>query len=240
MAMLKEFTFVSVVFRLFLAGIGGGIIGYGRTKKEKTAGLRTHMLTGIGAALSALLAMYEYEMMLGMWAPQVAAVGLKFDGSRFSASVISGIGFLASGSIIASSHQQVKGLTTATGLFASVCMGIAAGAGFYECVFAALFLILLVLEVMTPLERRYKRRTRNITLFVEFSSAEDLETISGVIRRKNAEIQDIDVERLYPDKDLNPAAVFSLRLSREASSHSEMLSSIAELSCVNNIEELIA
>ena len=240
MTALREFSFVSVVFRLCLAACGGGLIGYGRTKKARTAGLRTHMITGIGAALTTLLAIYEYQMMCGMWADTVAQVGLKFDGSRFSAQVISGVGFLAAGSIIAVSHQQVEGLTTATGLFASVCMGIAAGAGFYECVFAAVILIILVLEVMLPLEARFKRRTRNITFTASFDQIENIDVILDVIHSKNAEIHGIDVEQYEKEGDTYPSAIFSLRLSKDGASHSDMLSSIAELDCVYSIEELIA
>ena len=104
---LREFNFVSVLFRLILAMIASGLIGYGRTRRRKTAGFRTYMLTGIGAAMSVLIALYEYEMMQTGWADTVAAVGLKFDASRFAAAVIGGIGFIAAGSIIKAGHQQI-------------------------------------------------------------------------------------------------------------------------------------
>ena len=125
---LHEFNLVSILVRLLLAMACGGVIGYGRSRKKQNAGLRTYMLTAIGACMSVLLTLYEYEMMTGQWAPIVAEVGMKFDASRYSAQVISGIGFLAAGTILSSGHQQVTGLTTAAGLFTSVCMGMAAGA----------------------------------------------------------------------------------------------------------------
>ena len=237
---LREFHFGTVVFRLVLAMFSSGIIGYGRTKRAKTAGLRTYMLTGIGAAMSILLALYEYEMMNSLWADTVSSVGLKFDASRFSAAVIGGIGFLAAGSIIGTSHQQVKGLTTATGLFASVCMGIACGAGFYECVIISCVLIMTALNIMQPLERQYKRRCRNITLFVEFEDIENVSVITDMIRSKNAEIQEIEIERVKKEGDAYPCAILNLRLSKEQMSHSDMLSSIAELDSVIAIEELIS
>ncbi len=238
---LREFSFMSVLFRLLLATASSGLIGYGRTKRSKTAGFRTYMLTGIGASMSIMIALYEYEMMTnGAWADTVAEVGLKFDASRFSAAVIGGIGFLAAGSIISTSHHQVKGLTTATGLFASVCMGIACGAGFYECVILSCILIVITLNIMQPLELRYKRRHRNITLFVEFNDINDMEEITGLIRNKNAEIQEIEIERTAAEGDEYPSAIFNLRLCRENPSHSDMMSSIAELECVYGIEELIS
>ena len=237
---LREFTFLSILLRMVLAMLCGGAIGYGRTKKSRTAGFRTYMLTAIGASLSVIIAMYEYELMQTIWKDVVADVGMKFDASRFASSVIGGIGFLSAGSIIAGRHHQVEGLTTATGLFASVCMGMAAGAGFFECVTVSLILIILALEVMQPLESLYKRRKRNITLAVEFDDVQTIDTITEQIRSMKAEIMDIDIERTEKAGDLLPSAVFSVRMAKEKQSHSEMLASIAELPGVFAAEELIS
>lgn len=237
---LRDFNFASIVLRLLLAFLCGTVIGYGRARKQRSAGLRTFILTSIGAALSVLLATYEYQMLCGPWADVVAEVGMKFDGSRYSAQVVSGIGFLAAGTIISVGHQQVSGLSSASGLFASVCMGIAAGAGFYECVVVVLIMLVLVLDVMWPLEPAFKRRLRNITIFVEFNSLEDLNDITEKVKSRNANIYDIEVERSKREKDKYPCAVMVLKMSREKPSHSGMLSSIAELDCVRTIHELIS
>lgn len=237
---LRDFTFTTVILRLLLAFLCGTVIGYGRTRKHRSAGLRTFILTSIGAALTVLLATYEYKMLCGPWADVVQEVGLKFDGSRYSAQVISGIGFLAAGTIISIGHQQVSGLSTAAGLFASVCMGMAAGAGFYECVIVVLVILVIVLDVMWPLEPAFKRRLRNITIFVEFNALEDLNAISDRVRSRNATIYDIEIERSKREKDKYPCAILILKMSREKPSHSGMLSSIAELDCVRTIHELIS
>ncbi len=237
---IRQFSFFTVIIRMSLALLAGGVIGYGRTKKNRTAGLRTFMLTAIGASLSILLAIYEYQMMQGQWADIVSEVGMKFDASRFGSQVLSGMGFLAAGSIIAVDHQQVQGLTTATGLFAAVCMGLAAGAGFYVCVIVAIIMIIAVLDWMVPLEFLYKRRTRIITLFVEFDAIESIGTITDVISHNHASIQDMEVERMKKEDDLNPSVIINIKLPKENSSHSDMLASIAELNCVYSVEELIA
>ena len=190
--------------------------------------------------MSILLAMYIYTMLMGPWHSTVETVGMKFDASRYAAQVLSGVGFLAAGSIIAVEHRQVEGLTTATGLFASVCMGLAAGAGFYECVILALILILISLNIMAPLEIRFKRRHRNMTLFVELDSIEDVDKLTSLIREKGAVIQDIDVEQTEKDKDKYPSLILSMRLCKEHSSHSEVLATIAELPYVYSVEELIS
>ena len=238
---LREFNLASVCLRLFLAVLSGSVLGYGRARKQRAAGMRTYTLICIGAALSVIVSLYEYEMLQGQWREVVMRVGEKFDVSRLAAQTLSGIGFLGAGIIFKVAHQQVSGLTTATGLFATVALGIAAGAGFYECVLIALLLIHLVLNVMTPLESRFKRLTRNITLYVEFRSLDDLEEISREIEAQDAQIFDIDVERSEEDKEGNPpSAVIVIKLSRANHSHSGMLSSVAELACVRSVEELIS
>ena len=240
MTYLREFHFGSVAFRLVLAMISGSVIGAGRARKRRNAGFRTYTLTCIGAALALIISQYEYAMMLGPWAGIVAEVGMKFDASRFAASVISGIGFLAAGTILSAEHQQVSGLTTATGLFASVCMGLACGAGFYEVVIPSIFVLILVLDVMYPLEVRFKRRVRNINIFVEFDTIKDLNVITDAIRAKSATVYEIDVERMLREGKKYPSAIMTLKLSRENYSHSAILSSVAELPCVFAVKELIS
>ena len=190
--------------------------------------------------MSVLLSQYIYEMQMGAWAAVTQEVGLKFDGSRMASSVITGIGFLGAGIIIKAARQQVNGLTTSTGLFATVIMALASGAGFYECVLVALALIVLVLNVMSPLEFAFKRRLRNITLNVEFQSVEDIGAITAAIEAEGAKVYDIDVERTERKDEKYPSAVFILQLSRDNHSHSGMLTSVAELPCVHSVQELVA
>jgi putative Mg2+ transporter-C (MgtC) family protein len=241
LAYLRSFNLVSVLLRLCLAVLAGGVIGYGRSARQRAAGFRTYTLICIGAALSVIISLYEYEMFMGYWHDIVLRVGEKFDVSRLAAQTLSGIGFLGAGIIFKIAHQQVSGLTTATGLFATVALGIAAGAGFFECVIIAVVLIHLVLNVMTPLESQFKRLTRNITLFVEFEDIDDLAEVAREIEAQDAQIFDIDIERTDHDAEGNPpSAVFVIKLSRANHSHSGMLSSVAELPCVRSVEELIS
>ncbi len=72
---------------------------------------------------------------------------------------------------------MVSWLTTATGLFASVCMGLACGFGFYECVIPVLVIVALVLNAMSPLEGEFKRKLRDLTLTVEFNEVSDIDVI---------------------------------------------------------------
>lgn len=237
---LRQFNLGSVIFRLLLAQAVGAMIGYGRAQKKANAGLRTYMLTCIGAALTMLISMYEYEMLQGPWALAQEVQSLKFDISRFSAQMGSGIGFLAAGTIIAAAHRQVSGLTSAIGLFATASLGIACGAGFYEVVFMAMIIIVFTMEFMQPLELAFKRRLRNITIYVEFADAKDIETITDTIRHQGAQLFDMEMERTERQDDKLPSAIMTLKLGKENASHSAILSSVAELPCVNSIQELIS
>lgn len=239
-AYLREFSFTSMLVRLLLATVAGGLLGFGRSRRGRAAGLRTYMLISAGAAMCSILSTFQYQMLSGPWAEFAEKVGLKYDASRLAAQAVTGIGFLGAGIIFKTAHQQVNGLTTATGLFASVCMGIAAGAGFYELVVIATALMALVMNIMSPLEAAFKRRLRSITLSVEFTHAEDINEITEMIKRQNIRIFDIDVERSEKKGEKYPSAIFDLQLSRENHSHSSFLTNLAELPCVRSVQELIS
>ena len=128
---LRELHFASVVVRLALAMLLGGCIGLERGRKRRPAGFRTYMLVCLGAALTVLLSLYEFTMVTGPWSDICAEIGIKTDVSRFGAQVINGIGFLGAGTILVTGRQQVKGLTTAAGLWASGGPRPSGGAGVF-------------------------------------------------------------------------------------------------------------
>lgn len=237
---MEGFGFGAMLLRLALAMLCGGVIGYGRSRKDRPAGLRTYMLVCLGGATAVMVSLYLYQMLTGQWADTVAEVGMKYDAGRIAAQSITGIGFLGAGIIIKVSHSQVSGLTTATGLFASVCMGIACGFGFYECVVPVLVIIAVVLNLMSPLEGEFKRKLRNLTLTVEFNESSDIDTIRRVMEGQGATIFDIEIERPERTEKHYASAMFVLNLSRENHSHSGMITSVAELDCVHAVKEIIA
>ena len=232
----RELNIWSMMLRLLLAMLVGGVIGFERERKGRAAGFRTYMLVALGAALTVILSQYLDMMLDTFMKDAYDIVGRRTDVVRLGTRVVSGVGFLGAGTIIVTGKQEVKGLTTATGLFATVCMSLAAGAGFYECVITVLLMIVLVLNIMTPMEIGFKRRLRNITLNVQMDSVEDVAAVSEAIEAQNAKIYEIDVEKVK-----SPAsAIFILQMSRSNSSHSGMLSSVAELGCVRSVQELIS
>lgn len=113
-AYLREFHFGTVIIRLILAVVCGGIIGYGRSRQARAAGFRTYMLISVGAAMAVLISIYEYQMLQGPWLNP--KLGMKFDASRLVAQALTGIGFLGAGIIVITKKMTIKGLTTAAGL----------------------------------------------------------------------------------------------------------------------------
>ena len=89
---LREMSAVSVLLRLLLAMLFGGLIGLERVRKRRPAGFRTYMLVCMGAALTVILSQYEFYMVTHEWTELAAEIGLRTDVSRFGAQVINGIG----------------------------------------------------------------------------------------------------------------------------------------------------
>ena len=130
----------------------GGMIGIEREKKRRPAGFRTYMLVCLGATLAGIISQYNYVMINTVFADIASEIGRNTDVTRIGAKVIGGVGFLGAGTIIVTDRQEVKGLTTAAGLWASACMGLAIGAGFYECVILAFLLMFLCIRLLPYLE----------------------------------------------------------------------------------------
>lgn len=234
---LREFTVYSVVLRLVLAMLFGGLIGLERGRKGRAAGFRTYMLVCLGAALTMLLSQYEYFMVTHTWAETAAEIGLRTDVSRFGAQVINGIGFLGAGTIIVTGRQEVKGMTTAAGLWASACTGLAVGAGFYECVLLAFLLISLVIRVLPAVENYVVENARNMNIYVEFESLDDVGEILNRIKSQNVQIYDVEIDHGRREKSQNPSAVFSIRLNQKLI-HTQVLAAISELETVLTIDEI--
>ena len=234
---LRELNMTSVAVRMLLAMVFGGVIGLERGRKGRAAGFRTYMLVCLGATLTMLLSQYEYYWVTHDWAALAAEIGLRTDVSRFGAQVINGIGFLGAGTIIVTGQQEVKGMTTAAGLWASACMGLAIGAGFYECVLLALPLISLVIRGLPHVESFIVENSRHMNIYVEFASLDDIGAILSQIKAQNVHIFDVDIDHGQEDRSRNPSAVLTIRLNRRQS-HASVLAAISELESIRTIDEI--
>ena len=234
---LRDLNVYSLALRLVLAMVLGGAIGFERGRKGRAAGFRTYMLVCLGATLTGILSQYLFVMADTRWAAVVAETGRKVDVSRIGAKAIGGVGFLGAGTILITGRQQVKGLTTAAGLWASACMGLAIGAGFYECVVIGFLLICFCMRFLPVLERIVVENARNMNFYVEFSALEDVSEIINRIKAQGAQIYEVEIGHGRADREERPSAVFSIRMSQKTH-HEQVLASIAELESVITLDEI--
>ena len=134
---MEEWVLVELGYlgRIVLAGICGGVIGYERQSKRKIAGLRTHVIVAVSSALMIILSKYGFQDVLDEY--------VKLDPSRVASGIVTAIGFLGSGMIFFR-NNSVSGLTTSAGVWATVGVGMAVGAGMYAVGVATTIIVLLV------------------------------------------------------------------------------------------------
>lgn len=153
-----DWNVVSIIIRLLIAAIVGFLIGYDRERKNKPAGIRTHILVCLGTALATMAAIYAFYKY-----PQS-----NVDVTRLAGQVVTGIGFLGAGIIFISNKNRVEGLTTAAGMWACTCCGIAIGFGFLEGTIIAVILIVITMLLLPVMERKVRRREKLFDLYLEF------------------------------------------------------------------------
>ena len=150
-----EFIY-KVAFRLALTVLIGVVIGSERAKHGRAAGIRTHVLVCLGAALTSLIGVYAKEYL-----------GNNGDMMRISAQVISGIGFLGMGTILIKERDHITGLTTAAGLWATASIGIACGFGFYTGALVGTFVVFITAVVLFRFESRRHTKNQKRTIYME-------------------------------------------------------------------------
>ena len=231
----ENMPFWDMLIRLLVATACGGVVGIERGKKNRPAGFRTYILVCVGAALTMILSAYMVQM-YPLWHENAPAL-LASDVSRFGAQVINGIGFLGAGTIIITGNQQVKGMTTAAGLWASACMGLAIGAGFYIGALVGCTLIIATTALFSKLEALILSRSRNINLYVEMENIDGLTKIMECLRDRSVRVYDVEFVKEKSSDTKRSSAVLSLKLPPK-SSHAVLITAIASIEAVRTIEEL--
>ena len=178
----RELTLLGIFLRILTSVILGGVIGRERGMKNRPAGLRTYMLVCLGSCV---------VMIINQYAFQVYNTG---DPVRLGAQVVSGIGFLGAGTIIVTSHNQIKGLTTAAGLWAAACIGLAVGIGLYEAAFLAGVSVYVVLTVLHNWDFRMRSKTRIVDLYVELNKGSGLGSFIRSARGKHLLLSNLQRE----------------------------------------------
>jgi putative Mg2+ transporter-C (MgtC) family protein len=223
---LREVTYLAVILRILAAVVIGGLIGLERGMKNRPAGLRTYMLVCTGACLIMLTNQYIFE---------ATATG---DPTRMAAQVVNGIGFLGAGTIIVTRRNQIKGLTTAAGLWAAAGVGLALGIGFYEAALVGSFAIFTVMTLLQKMDNRMHRRTKTVEVYMEVSGAITLGELLRSIRESDYEVQDVQRDSsLETDSNGNRAYIALLKAQKRCN-HLEIVERLRQMPGVAYVEEL--
>lgn len=161
---------LELMVKILLAVFIGGLIGSERAYHGRSAGMRTHILVCLGAALTSMTSLFVVN--------ELRVAGDVF---RVSAQVISGIGFLGTGVIILRGNNMVIGLTTAAGLWTTAAIGIAVGYGYYAGAVAATVLFLISIILFAKFEKKKKSR---MVLYVEINDMYKTNEVIKLLREQ--------------------------------------------------------
>ncbi len=150
-----------LLVRMILAGFCGVLIGFERSRRQKDAGIRTHMIVALGAALAMIVSKYGFFDLLQY-------EGLRADASRIASNVITGVGFLGAG-VIFVRDVSIKGLTTAAGIWTTASVGLAVGAGMYTVAIGATLLMVLFQLVFHKFFSRLENTVNEFTVIISDS-----------------------------------------------------------------------
>ena len=222
---LRELTYLAVGLRILAALVMGGALGLERGMKNRPAGLRTYMLVCVGSCLI---------MMTNQYIFQATGVG---DPTRMSAQVVSGIGFLGAGTIVVTQRNQIKGLTTAAGLWACAAAGLALGIGFYEAAVLGGVAIFVVLTLLHRWDDRMHSKGRAFILYFELSKDYALGEFIRAVRGMEIEIFDVRMESEMVLRDGESAFTATIK-TKQRVDHRKVLDEIKTLPGVAYLEEL--
>lgn len=178
----------TILLRLLLASVLGAIIGLERERKNWSAGMRTHMMVCLGAALVIIVSSHGFYNVIGDH--------ITLDPARVAAQVVSGIGFLGAGIIIFQKPGFVRGLTTASGLWTVAAIGLAAGSGMYIAAICATIIAFTILLILQPIEKRFSRQFKHHMIRISINqSADPYSIIDQIMLKAEADINTFSFNR---------------------------------------------
>ena len=222
---VREVTYIAIAVRIAVAVVLGGIIGLERGLKNRPAGLRTYMLVCVGACLIMVTNQYIYQ-----------AFGTG-DPVRMGAQVVSGIGFLGAGTIVVTKRNQIKGLTTAAGLWAAAAVGLSVGIGLYEAAVIGGAVIFIVLSLIHSWDNKMRQNSKMVEIYVELTRAINLGDFLRRIREMDLEVESIQNEKESVDEDGKRSYIIILR-SRRKRNHEILFQNIRDIEGVDYVEGL--
>ena len=220
-----DISMMAVITRVITSIFIGGLLGLERGMKNRPAGLRTYMLVSVGACLIMMTNQYIY---------QFTGAG---DPMRLGAQVVSGIGFLGAGTIVVTRHNQIKGLTTAAGLWASACVGLALGIGFYEGAVAVGISVFVILTVLQRFEDSVHKKIRVLELYVELHASVSVAQFVQDLKALDLKMESIQFEPEGGFEADTRAVILTLK-AKKAMDHKLLREQIRKIEGVVHLEEL--
>jgi putative Mg2+ transporter-C (MgtC) family protein len=225
---LPELTWVDVAIRLFAAAALGGAIGLEREVREREAGLRTHLLVSVGAALFTLVSAYGWSDFTFS-----ARSGVTFDPTRIAAQIVTGIGFLGAGAIIRQG-LSVRGLTTAATLWLAAAIGMASGAGYWEAAVIATvgaIITLWPLRIVAHRMVKYLRPGDEQRLVVGLAGGQGAAPVLAALEDLGGLVSQFQLSETRGGRELVATVDFPTRM--EASKVAQQLAELEHVTDVN-------
>ncbi len=225
---------LSVCIRLCLAVVCGGIIGLEREHKHRQAGFRTHILISIGAALATLISQYLIQEAANIF----PGISIVCDPARLGAQVVAGMGFIGAGTIITTKRRQVKGLTTAAGLWTTAIIGLSAGVGFYEITLVASLLLFLIETVFAKIEWRSSSKVRTTNIYVEYDGSKVINSVIDKLKELNVTVGHMEISKANTEHGNKPCAIIGIYINNSKLSGEMLQNVISQMEGVTTVEEL--
>lgn len=224
---LQELNWGTVLFRILFSMLVGGLIGTERDIKQRAAGVRTHMLVSMGAAIIMMTNEYIY------YAYPEAGIDI----SRMGAQVVSGIGFIGAGTILVTSEHRIKGLTTAAGLWAAAAIGLAIGIGFYEIAIVGSIAVLVIFILLRPFKRFIVDKINASEISVIIHSTNGFIDFLKFVSEFNLTIHDLKVEEELMVSDNPNELIFFVTIELDENMEAELL--FEKLRLLDSISDII-
>lgn len=230
MEYLRDLNLISMLLRVFLSVLIGGILGMERGTKNRPAGLRTYILVCLGSALVMMTNQYVYI---------TYQTG---DPVRLGAQVISGVGFLGAGTIVLTGRNKIMGITTAAGLWTAACSGLAIGIGFYEGAILGGIAIAFTVSGLLRFDIWLRKKSRYLDLYIEYNTEKG--AFSGFLqyaREHDLEVKNIQINKGYFNDSFEKQKTLSyiVTISSHAHrTHTEIIEILAHEKGIQFIEEL--
>jgi putative Mg2+ transporter-C (MgtC) family protein len=186
---VPDLSLGEITIRLLVAAALSGAVGLEREFRERAAGLRTHMLVGVGSALFTLVSAYAWSDFIFD-----RDQGTVYDPTRIAAQIVTGIGFLGAGAILRQG-LSVRGLTTAAGLWVVAAIGMACGAGYYGAAAITTGIVLVAFGPLRWVEGTVSRFAGDSgVLEVELAPGQPVSSVISYLRGRRARINGVELE----------------------------------------------